>query len=96
MSKYMIDNADNGSANSLNEIEKESSKGRNVNLWWSYKRKTLSREISYKTKLIWRTKIVENLNAGAIVKIQLRSKMVLLLQACHIICCVRWDCKLSF
>ena len=52
MSKYMIDNADNGFANSLNEIERESSKGRNVNIWWSYKRKTLSRGVSYKRKLI--------------------------------------------
>ena len=70
MTKYMIDNADNAFANSLNEIEKESSKGRNVNIWWSYKRKkTLSRGVSYKRKLIWRTKIVENLNVGAIVKI---------------------------
>ena len=52
MSKYMIDNADNGFANSLNEIEKESSKGRNFNIWWSYKRKTLSRGVAYKRKLI--------------------------------------------
>ena len=64
MSKYVIDN---GFANLLNEIEKQSLAKERMNVFGGVTKEKHSTGVC-KRKLICRTEIVENLNVGAIVK----------------------------